>query len=199
MMRTNLSTRPFYNERAVHLVLLVVALAVAGATAFNISRAIRYSNSDTLLATAASHDESRAADLRKDASRLRASVDPKQIDYASLEAQQANDLIDRRTFSWTDLFNQFEATLPDDVRITSVKPKVDKDRGFLVAITVVAKSVDDVNMFMNNLEKAGPFSGLLAREDRVNDQQMIESTIETGYAPGGKSRPAARRGGAPRR
>ena len=49
--------------------------------------------------------------LRANAARLRSSVDVAQIDAASVDARQANDLIDRRTFSWTELFNQFEATL----------------------------------------------------------------------------------------
>jgi Tfp pilus assembly protein PilN len=191
MIRTNLSTRPFYNERAVQICLLVFAVAVVAATAFNVSRVIRYSRSDTQLATRASHDEARAADLHKEAARLRSTVDPKQVDYASIEARQANELIDRRTFSWTDLFNRFEATLPDDVRIAAVRPNVDKDRGFVVVINVVAKSVEDVNQFMTNLEENGAFTGLLAREDRVNDQNQVESTIETGYAPDGV-RPAVK-------
>ena len=121
MIRTNLSTRPFYNERIVHVWLAVLALVVVAATAFNFSRVLRYSRSDTRLATQASRDEARAAELRQQAARLRASVDPKQVDFASAEARQANDLIDRRTFSWTELFNRFETTLPADVRITSVR------------------------------------------------------------------------------
>ena len=128
VIRTNLSTRPFYNERAVHVWLLAIALAVAAATIFNVSRVMRYSRSDTQLATQASRDEARAADLRQQAARLRASVDPRQVDLASADARQANDLIDRRTFSWTELFNRFETTLPDDVRITAVRPKIDRDR-----------------------------------------------------------------------
>ena len=73
MLRTNLSTRPFYNERAVHVWLAVIALVVVAATAFNVSRVIRYSQSDTRLATQADRDEARATDLRKEAAQLRAS------------------------------------------------------------------------------------------------------------------------------
>ncbi len=122
VIRTNLSTRPFYNERVVRLWLAVIALVVLAAAAFNVSRVLRYSRSDTRLATQASHDEGRAADLRREAARLRGSVDPKQVDYAAADARQANELIDRRTFSWTELFNRFETTLPDEVRIASVRP-----------------------------------------------------------------------------
>jgi len=189
VIRTNLSTRPFYNERAVRLALIAVALAVAAATAFNVSGVIRYSRSDTELATEASHDETRAVDLRKEAARLRASVDPRQMDFASAEAHQANELIDRRTFSWTDLFNRFETTLPDDVRITTVRPRIDRDKGFVIVIGLVAKSVDDVNQFMENLETSGAFVSLLSREDHVDDQGLVESTLETAYVPAG-SRPA---------
>ena len=130
MIRTNLSTRPFYNERIVRLWLVAVALAVLAATAFNAARIIKYSKSDTRLATQASHDEARAADLRQQAARLRASVNPQQVDFASEDARQANELIDRRTFSWTELFNRFETTLPDDVRISAVRPKIDREKGF---------------------------------------------------------------------
>ena len=90
MIRTNLSTRPFYNERSVRLILLAVAIVVVAFTAFNASRVLRYSRSDTRLATQASRDEARAADLRQQAVRLRNTVDPKQVDFASADARQAN-------------------------------------------------------------------------------------------------------------
>ena len=59
MIRTNLSTRPFYNERIVHVWLIAIALVVVlAATAFNVSRVLRYSRSDTRLATQASQRRS---------------------------------------------------------------------------------------------------------------------------------------------
>ena len=57
MIRTNLSTRPFYNERAVSLWLLVFLFVVVAATVFNTTRVLRYSHSDTELGTTASQDE----------------------------------------------------------------------------------------------------------------------------------------------
>jgi len=183
VIRTNLSTRPFYNERSVQLILLAVAVVVVGFTAFNASRVLRYSRSDTRLATQASRDEARAADLRQQAARLRTTVDPKQLDYASADAREANDLIERRTFSWTDLFNRFEMTLPDDVRITAVRPKIEKE-GFTLSIAVVARTVDDVGEFMENLEKTGAFRNILSVEDRVDDQtQQLNSILQALYLP----------------
>jgi hypothetical protein len=183
VIRTNLSTRPFYNERAVHAWFVVIALGVASATAFNVSRVIRYSRSDTELALQASRDESRATDLRQQAARLRATVDPRQVEFASSEARLANDLIDRRTFSWTELFNRFEATLPDDVRITAVRPKVDRKNGNILTINVVGRTVDDVDKFMENIEATGAFSRTLSKEERINEEGLLEATVETTYVP----------------
>ena len=92
-------------------------------------------------------------------------------------------MIDRRTFSWTDLFNQFESTFPDDVRITSVRPHVD-DKGLMVlTIQVAARSVDDVDELIRNLEATGSFSNVLSVEERFNEDGMLDATVEGNYAP----------------
>ena len=183
MLRANLATKPFYNERAVHTWLLVIAVIVAAATAFNVTRVLRYSRSDTRLATQASTDEARAADLHRQATRLRAAVDPKKIELKAVEAQLANQLIDRRTFSWTELFNRFETTLPDEVRIASVRPQVDKEHQIVLQIHVIARGVDDVNEFIENLEKTGTFAKLLSHEEHPNDKGEFEAQLETVYRP----------------
>jgi Tfp pilus assembly protein PilN len=194
MIRTNLATRPFYNERAVRAWLFGVLILVLAATAFNVSRVLRYARSDTRLATQASGDEARAADLRQQANRLRATVDPKLIESKSTEARVANELIDRRTFSWTELFNRLETTLPDEVRIVSVRPHTDRTRAtVLIGITVVARGVDDVNAFNNNLEQTGAFTRVRSLQERYNERGEFEAQIEGQYEPGAA---AANGGGA---
>src|SRR5436189_3752467 len=189
MVLSTIATRPFYNERAVHLAILLLALIVVIASVFNATRVVQLSRSDTQLGTQASRDEARAAELRASAVRLRASVDPRQIEVVSVEARKANDLIDRRTFSWTELFNKFETTLPDEVRITSVRPKVDAN-GTTLTIAVIARAVDDVSRFMDNLQKTGAFRAVGSRiEEPVNEQGQLEAVFDAIYLPlaGGRS------------
>ena len=183
MLRGNLATRPFYNERAVHGWLLVAAIVLAAATAFNVSRVLKYSRSDTRLATQASTDEARAADLRRQAVRLRAAVDPRLLEVKASEARLANELIDRRTFSWTELFNRFETTLPDDVRIAAVRPHLDKEKGIVLEIHVLSRGVEDVNQFIESMEKTGAFARILSRDEHPNDRGEFEAAIETLYLP----------------
>jgi Tfp pilus assembly protein PilN len=182
VIRTNLATRPFYDERPIRVGLLVLLAIVAAASIFNATRVLRYSRSDTELATHAAQNEARAGDLRAVATRLRTSVDMKEVETASVDARLANDLIDRRTFSWTELFNRFETTLPDEVRITSVRPKVEKGQTILT-ITVHARGVGDVSTFMDNMEASGAFKQPLTRDERVSEQGLLEATLEATYAP----------------
>src|SRR5262249_52741104 len=64
VIRTTLSTRPFYNERAVHLGLLVAALVVAAATVFTVTAALRYRRGDSEQARQADANEARTVALR---------------------------------------------------------------------------------------------------------------------------------------
>ena len=183
MIKTNLATRPFYNERVVHLAILLLALIVVVASVFNVTRVVQLSRSDTQLGTQASRDEASAAELRAQAARLRASVDPRQIEVVSVEARKANDLIDRRTFSWTELFNRFETTLPDEARITAVRPKVDAN-GTTLTISVIARSVEEVSQFMDNLQKTGAFRSVGSRiEEHMNEEGQLEAVFDAIYLP----------------
>src|SRR5512134_3689127 len=125
MLRANISTRPFYNERIVNLLLLVAAVLVLGLTVFNVSRILSLSSQNTRLLARAGEAEMRARQLRSAAQQMRRTLDVKQIQTVSASAREANAIIDRRLFSWTELFNHFETTLPAEVRIAAFRPKVD--------------------------------------------------------------------------
>ncbi len=181
MIRSNLATRPFYDSRAATVGLILLAALVAAATIFNVSRVLRYSGSNTELSSQAAQDEAAAQTMRASAAALRASVDPRQIADASKEARQANDLIDRRTFSWTELFNRFEATIPDAVRITAVRPKLDKERRINLAVVVLGRTVDDVNQFMERLDATGVFRDVRSSEEHTTEDNQISSVLEMIY------------------
>ena len=183
MIRSNLATRPFYNQRAVQLALLILSLVVAAATAANVIRIAQLSSGDTRMATEASRDETAASTLQRRAARLRASVDVQALAAASVDARRANDLIERRTFSWTELFNRFETTLPDDVRFMDVRPTLDRKRGIVLTVLVAAKSVDDVNQFIDNLQATGAFAQLEKRGESVDARNQLSATLEGVYTP----------------
>ena len=184
MLRTNLSTRPFYNERGVHLALAATALALALFTAFNISRIVSLSSQHTRLTSHAAADERRAAEFRLSSNTVRRTLNAEQLQAMATAAHEANTIIDRRMFSWTDLFNRFEMTLPPDVRIAAVRPKIERAGPVVVSMSVIGRRVEDINRFIENLESTGTFSNVLSLEETRGDDGLIETTLEGQYRPG---------------
>jgi Tfp pilus assembly protein PilN len=185
MLRINLSTHPFYNERAVTLVLGVLVIVVLAFTAVNVTRVVGLTRSQAGVRAGADKAEREARDLRQKAAAARGSVDQTRLAAIAAAAQEANTLIDRRVFSWTELFNRFEATLPPDVRIAAVRPSVDQQGRLVMTIAVVARSVDDVDAFIEALEGTHAFEDLLSREERFNDEGLLEATLRGVYRSAG--------------
>jgi len=183
MIRGNLATRPFYDERPARIAIALLAAIVVAATLFNLTEAFGAARSDSALATAAARDEAQAAELTATANQLRAGVNVEAIQAAVARARLANDLIDRRTFSWTELFNRLEATLPPDVRIMAIRPQVDRERGTVLSINLTARSVEDVDTFMEALDATGAFANLLPRSEQVGEDGLLQATLEGVYRP----------------
>jgi len=179
----NLSTRPFYNERLVRVVLGLVSLLVLGLTAFNVIQVMRLTSRDAEIRSQADAAEADAARLRSQAQVIRQTINREQLAAVQTAAREANQLIDRRAFSWTDLFNRFEATLPGDVRIASVTPQLDQQGRLLVAITVVSRRVEELDGFIEALEKTGAFREVLSRQEEAQEDGTLKSIIQGYYRP----------------
>lgn len=173
MLRGNLSTRPFYNERAVQFLLTSVGVALVALSLFTVWQLVSLTRADRELATRIAHDEQQAATLRAEAARIRGQLDARTLESTARATQEANTVIDARTFSWTALFNVIERTIPSDVRLRLVTPSV--DRGVLtVQFVAIATRVESVAQFLDRLEAAGAFSNLRS----VDEQALEDGTIE---------------------
>jgi Tfp pilus assembly protein PilN len=191
MLRTNLSTRPFYNERAVLWGVALAAIAIAALTVFNVTRILSYSREQSRLGADITRDETRARTLATQADRVRATIDQTALERVIKAAREANGVIDERTFSWTELFNHLERTLPPNVMLTMVQPTV-SDSGVRVAMTVLGREVEHVDTFIEKLEETGAFSGVLATAEQVTETGMYQVTLTGNYKP--SPTPAAAKG-----
>ena len=61
----------------------------------------------------------------------------------------------------------------------------------MLTISVLARGVDDVNEFMENLEATGALKNLLSREERINDDGQLVASLEAEYvsAPAVENKP----------
>jgi len=190
MLRGNLSTRPFYNERAAQALLLGLALALAALSVFTTWSFLSLTSEQRVLWQRIAADEARAASLRREAERVRGRIDPKVLASTVEATREANAVIDERTFSWTGLFNVIERTIPADIRLRSVSPST--DRGTLVVrIVVNARRVEPVGVFMDRLEAAGAFADLQSVEEQAVEDGTINVVCEGRYLGPGTPATAA--------
>jgi hypothetical protein len=181
VIRTNLATRPFYNERGVRSGLVALALVSVGLTAFNAIEILQLEGQSRQSRQSMAQNAQQAREMRDKARVIRQSINQAQLDAVQVSAREANSLIDRRTFSWTELLNFFQATLPPDVRIVGVSPQIDQDGRLLVAMSVLSRRIDDLNEFLDALEDTQAFSAVLSRQDSVDEDGIWHSAVQAYY------------------
>jgi Tfp pilus assembly protein PilN len=191
MIRTNLSTRPFYNVRAVRVAITALAFVVLAVTLFNAVQIVRLSATQRNIGAKANEAETEAERLRAEAVRIRAQIDPDELDTVAGAASEANAIIDQRTFSWTRLLTQLEATLPADVRVRALRPRLERDGGFVAVITVEGRSVGELNQFVEALEATGAFHDVLPTQEETMEDGLIVAVIEGRYAQSRQTSAAA--------
>lgn len=191
MLHTNLATRPFYNDRAVRLGIAAAVLVAAAFTAFNVAQILTLNGRNAELAGQAGAAEAHANGLRQQAMEIRQQLNADDVAQLQAAANEANGLIERRAFSWTDLFNRFEQTLPADVRVASVQPQIDTAGRMLVVATVYSRRIEDLDEFIEQLHETQAFSGVLSRQDDLEEDGTLRSVIQGYYAPSAAAPTAA--------
>lgn len=196
MLRVNVATRPFYNERGVHLLLAAIAMVLLGLCAFNAFALSTLGEREQALGGQITDQETRARDLRQDAAKVRGSIREDELQSVLVAAREANGLIDRRTFSWTQLFNYLEATLPEDVMLTTVRPIVEGET-VTVTLGIIGRRVAAIDDFMTQLEATRAFTDVLSRDEQALEDGGFEAVIAATYAPDGAKAVAATASPAP--
>jgi Tfp pilus assembly protein PilN len=121
-------------------------------------------------------DKAEADAKTKEAAQTRRGLDQRELAIVATAAKEANQLIEQRTFSWTELFNQLEATLPEDVMLLAVRPEFTEGET-RVNLEILGRGGDVIDTFWDRLEKTGAFhdiqwSGLNVTEEGLHRIQM---------------------------
>jgi Tfp pilus assembly protein PilN len=182
VLRTNLSTRPFYNERAVHALIAVLAAIVLLVTLFQVARVISLSREKTELTTAIHRDQQESEQRTREAAAIRRGMNQQELATVAAAAREANDLIEQRTFSWTQLFNQLEATLPENVMLTAVRPQF-KDGATHVNMDIQGRRTEDIDAFFEKLEQTGAFHDVQWSAESITEEGLHHMTMTAVYTP----------------
>jgi hypothetical protein len=186
VLRTNLSTRPFYNERGIHVVLTLAGLLVVALTVFNAVRIVSLSRQNTEFSTRINRDRAEAERLTAEATTIRAGINQEELRATLDAASDANRLIEQRTFSWSEFFNRIEETLPADVMLTAVQPSFDQQVPE-VLMTVLGRRTEDIDEFIEKLEATQAFSGVLLRQSDPTEEGLQRVMLRAVYTATGSA------------
>lgn len=192
MLRGNLSSRPFYNERLVSLAIGLIAVLAVALTAFNAYKLFVLSQRRSELKAGIARDMGQAQQIERGAVTLQRTVDRATLVQLAGSTQEANILIDQRTFSWTVFLGLIETKMPFDLRLVAVTPRVERGN-IRMAMTVVGRKLEDIDAFVEALQDSGAFYDLLARnKERSDDDNTFRGEV-VGYYLAPNQEPPARK------
>jgi len=189
--RLNLSSQPFRNRALPWAAAAAVSLASLVALALILAE-YRRTSAEAELA------DRQAATLRRERDELQAQAEaireniPEQ-ERRTLEAAHA--LVERKHFSWAQLFADLESSLPTNVRVGSIAVRDVSRFGELTRadldMTVVGKSSADVTGMINEMNRGGTFNAVPITENQRagRGESGSEWTLRVGYVQ--RSRRAA--------
>ena len=180
MLRGNLSTRPFYNERLAMLAVAGLGVLALLLTVFNATRIYGLTAERTAARARLAAADAETAAVRAQALGLQGNLDRPTLNGLAAASREANQIIDRRTFSWTGLFALLEKTMPIDIRLTGIAPRPDRDT-FRVGMSIVARDLDDVDVFIEALRETGAFYDVAPTEQRLQEDGTYTALIEASY------------------
>lgn len=179
VLHLNLATRPTRNRRFYHAArtgLAILAAAFIGLSGWTVAR--------TSLKDAGVKSEIAAVRKTLDASRkeereqTQATEKLKKTD--SPRVALVNEVIFRKTFSWTSFLSEFETALPEASYITAFTPRFSGPRTVSIMARVVTRSLDDLLSLINALN-ARNFKGIQVNSEARSDNGQLVYEMNLTY------------------
>jgi hypothetical protein len=162
-LNLNLATRPLRNRRLYNAAVRALAGFVVVLAALAASAGTRKIQTD------AGREEKRlAADIEREEKLSRARI------------ELVNGIILRKTFSWTGLLSDLEASLPGPSYITALNPSFTPTGAVALQMSVTSRNLDDLGAFITALNARGFKNILVGGEQRSQDGRVL-TPISTTY------------------
>jgi Tfp pilus assembly protein PilN len=179
IVNLNLASDPFRNRTLPWTVAAIVACVSVAALIFTVSAFRETRDRANLIEQDVRGLKTEEASLRQKVTAVTQALTPEQ--QRTLEA--AHSIIDRRNFSWSRLFADLEAALPQGVRVSRIAVReVTQSGGAELELAVVARNTTDITGMLGTMAQGRTFSPALLTENKSD--KGVESTLRVRYTPG---------------
>ncbi len=184
MLALNLASRPFRNRALPWTIIACVALVSLAWLVFNFSARSTARAEARLIERDMVVLREQTKRIEEENARMAEEMSP--ADLQTLRA--AHRLIDRKAFSWTQLFSDLEAAMPPTVRLTRIAVgDVAQNANMTVAdiaVTVIGRTSDDVTGMIAQMNTGGTFLVTpLTQSTNARQGGGVEWTLQVNYTP----------------
>lgn len=162
--RLNLASQPFRNRTLPWTVAVVVSLLSLLALVYVLSEYRRASAETASAERQVQTLRAEREDLKRQAAEIKQNIPEDQ--QRTLEA--AHTLVERKGFSWSQLFSDLEDSLPSSVRVSRINVRdvsqVGEQTRADLDLTVVGKTPTDVTGMIAEMNRRGTFSAIPVTE-----------------------------------
>jgi hypothetical protein len=182
----NLSTRPFPPYRLINMALALVLVVLAVLSVWQEVGFEEYSRMADAIRGEEQALRIEAEALGKRVADLESRLDRPESTAKLNEIGFLNHLILRKSLSWTRLFAVLEEFVSENVHFTSFAPDVAADGTVMLKLGVQARSMADIKLVLERLEKSPLFEDLDVMIEEKTDPLVptdIEVTLSAVYYP----------------
>lgn len=103
-------------------------------------------------------------------------------------SQFLNELIERKAFSWTQIFEELERVMPKNLHVVSIHPELDENNELEIKLVVAGESADRAIELVRHMEQSPRFrqpqiTSQNAQIASQNTGDKVEFGITAGYIP----------------
>ena len=182
-LHVNLASRPYRDYRPVYAVVVVASLIIAFMMLTNFDTWYRYQRDTKNTRADIAKYETQIEQEQKKAELANEQI--KTIDLVSLGKQSkfVNAQLAERAFSWSELLDRLEATMPNDVRILSVAPSFGDDGNVHLNLNCEAKSTDGMTNTINRFNRSPHFASPFPNSEAISPSGGFSFTLGVDYKP----------------
>ena len=188
--KLNLASQPFRNRALPWAVAVLVSLASVVALVLIFSEYSRVRAEADAADRQVQSLRGERAELERQAAAIRQNIPPEQ--RQTLEAAHA--LVERKSFSWSQLFADLEQLLPSSVRVSRINVREVSRRGEQTTadldLTVVGRTPNDVIGMMTEMNRLGTFRAVPVTENQRSGkgESGFEWVLRVNYVQRGRAR-----------
>lgn len=155
--RLNLASQPFRNHTLPWTIASIITLASIAALVFIFIRSAEMNRQATIVERDVASLGQQLREYEKKAGEIRQALTPEQ----RILHDAAHTLVDRKRFSWSRLFADLEASMPNNVRVSRITVNDVGTRGGQtvadIELSVISKDPTEVTGMMTKMNSTGIF------------------------------------------